>query len=148
MVGAGAFFQIPRHVPGLLPGPLLKKCGGGRGDPPPLLSLQGGVTPLPMCPGRWGVSPPPSGPVRPTTTNQKTTASKSPPSKSPREQPCISRAETAGIPDSVRGGTPPPPSPFVRSGGGHPPPIWLSGWGVGPLGNWRGGSGSTSKYPD
>ena len=87
-----------------------KKSGGGVG-----------ITPLPFHPLSRGVPPPPLWPGPARDHEPKTTAGKTAPSELPHEQPGISRAETAGMPDPVVGGVAPTPSPFVRARGGYPP---------------------------
>jgi hypothetical protein len=119
-----------------------------------------GITPLPSCPLSRGSPPhpcvragggyplPPSGPVRPATTNQKRPQAK-PLRRNlhannpvfPVQKPQASQIRRGGV-------IPHPPPPLSAQVGATPPPMWLSGWGVPPLGSWRDGSGTDGKHPD
>jgi hypothetical protein len=106
----------------------------GGGDPPtpiPFIFPEG-VTPHPCAGASGGYPLPPLCPGPARSHALKNTTAGNLPSDTPREQPCISHAKTAGIPDPERGGDPPPPPPLSAQVGITPPPMWLSGWGVPP----------------
>src|SRR5208337_1304507 len=134
-MGRGHHFYRDRNRP------VAARGEGGDPPTPPPSFFKEGVTPPPMCRGRWGVPPPPLWPGPARSREQKNHAAGIVPSEIPQEHTSVSRAKMASISFPVEGGDPPtPPSTFFQRGD-HPPTHMPGQWGGTPYPHWSGPSG-------